>query len=235
LLVSGLLLRIGRLLRIRCLSRRLSVGLLLRGRLPVRLLRIGLLLLGRHAGSWRLLLLRRRRWLLLRRTGRLRGLCGGRSLRSVARARHFIGRSEVAARLHLSEAGRGRCCLRLLDARDNHHRPARAKLHTRAHRHFRRLHDAPTVEESAEARIGINEQAAPVLDAKFGVLARDHRPFRLVENDVTLRRVASDFYGRVFISALGRHGLPVALFYENDFHDDYLRLILGHRARELFT
>jgi hypothetical protein len=114
--------------------------------------------------------------------------------------------------------------LLLLKAYDNHDRPARAELHARSRAHLRRLHDAPPVEESAEAGIGVNQQAAPVLETKLGVLARDHRPFGLVENDVTLSRVASNLDGSVVVSALRLYGLPVALFYQNDFHDGYLKL-----------
>ena len=116
----------------------------------------------------------------------------------------------------------------LLKARDDHERAARSELHTRARTDFRRLHDALAVEESAEARIGIDEQAAPVLETKLCVLARDHRPFRLVENDVTLRWVASDLNGRVIVGALRRDGLPVALLYQNDFHDDCPKLIFEY-------
>jgi hypothetical protein len=77
-------------------------------------------------------------------------------------------------------------------------------LHARTGNHFGRLHDATPVQESAEAGIGVYEQAAPVLETKLGVLARDHGPFRLVENDVTLCRIASDLDGSVLISALGQ-------------------------------
>jgi hypothetical protein len=42
---------------------------------------------------------------------------------------------------------------------------------------------------------------------------------------VTLRRVAPDPDGCVLITALGLHGLPVALFYQNDFHVEYLEAI----------
>jgi hypothetical protein len=111
----------------------------------------------------------------------------------------------------------------LLDARHNHQRAARAELHTRACCNFRWLHDAPPVQECAEARIGVNQHAAPVLEAKLGVLARDHRPFGLVENDVALCWVATDFNSRVFVGALRGNGLTIALFYQNDFHVGYLK------------
>jgi hypothetical protein len=105
--------------------------------------------------------------------------------------------------------------------RDEHDRPARAELHTRARLNLHRLRDTSAIEESAEARIGINEQAAPVLEPKLCVAARHHRPFRLVENNVTLRRVAPDLDVWIIVGAL----LPLlsgALFYQNDFHDGYL-------------
>ena len=101
-------------------------------------------------------------------------------------------------RLHLGEIDRrGRQADRLLDARDAHDRAARAELRARAALTSRRLCDALAVKESAEARIGIDEQVAPVLQAKLGVLARDHRPFGLIKDDLALRRVASDFDGRL--------------------------------------
>jgi hypothetical protein len=115
--------------------------------------------------------------------------------------------------------------LSLLKASDDHERAARSKLHTRARPDFRRLHDALAVQESAEARICIDEQAAPILETKLCMLARDHRPFRLVEDDVALRWVASNLNGRVIVGALRRYGLPVALLYQNDFHDDCPKLI----------
>lgn len=117
--------------------------------------------------------------------------------------------------------------MRLLDARHNHLRPARTELHACALDNFRRLHDPLTVKESAETRIGVNEQAAPVLETKLGVLARNHRPFRLIENDVAVCRVASDLNGGMLVGALRGYWLSIALFYQNDFHVVYLGVSFG--------
>jgi hypothetical protein len=128
----------------------------------------------------------------------------------------------VTTRLHLCEVGRRRLRSQL-NMCDEHDRPARAELHTRARLNLRRLRDASAIEESAEARIGIDEQASPVLESKLCVAARHHRPFRLAENDVTLRRVTPDLDVWIIVGALLTL-LSGALFYQNDFHDGYLKL-----------
>jgi hypothetical protein len=94
-------------------------------------------------------------------------------------------------------------------------------LHARARLNLHGLCNTTAIQESAEARIGIDEQAATILEPKLCVAARDHRPFRLVENDVALRRVATDLDVWIIVNALLAL-LPGALIYENDFHDSYL-------------
>jgi hypothetical protein len=100
---------------------------------------------------------------------------------------------------------------------DEHDRAARAELHTRARLNLRRFRDTSAIEESAEARIGIDEQAAPVTQPELGVAARNHRPLRLIEDDLTLSRVTPDFDRRSIKHPFGTL-LPVALFCQNDFH-----------------
>jgi hypothetical protein len=214
-------------------GRRLWKGLLpvLRrriGRLTIRRLTIGLLL---WRSRWRLL---RSLWLHLRRRRRLHVWCNWRlwplwrlwslwrCLQRRARGGHFVRpcAEDVAARLHLGEIGRRRWRSQL-NVRDEHDRATRAELHTRPGLNFRRLCDPPAIQESAEARIGIDEQATPVLEPKLCVAARYHRPFRLVENDMTLRRVAPDLDVWIIKGALLTL-LSGTLFYQNDFHDGYL-------------
>jgi hypothetical protein len=136
---------------------------------------------------------------------------------------HLIrpGAEDVAARLHLGEAGRWWRWRSQFNLRDEHDWPTRAELRTRPGLNFGRLCDPPAIEESAEARIGINEQTASVLEPKLCVAARHHRPFRLVEDDVTLRRIAPDLDVWIIVGALLTL-LSGALFYQNDFHDGYL-------------
>jgi hypothetical protein len=148
-----------------------------------------------------------------------------RSFSRAARRGHFIRLlpEHVAARLHL-----GKINLRrkrgLLYARDEHDGAARAELRACPGLNFRRLRDAPPVQESAEARIGVHEQAPPVLKPKLRVTARDHRPLRLIKDDVAFGWVASYFNCRVFKGAFGALRLPIALFYQNNFHGDYVSL-----------
>jgi hypothetical protein len=124
------------------------------------------------------LLLRWRRLWLKRRRGRLLWLpvwLLGRSWRPFSRAArlgHFVRLlpEHVAARLHL-----GKINLRrrrgLLYARDEHDGAARAELRACPGLNFRWLRDAPPVQESAKARIGVHEQAAPVLKPELCVAA----------------------------------------------------------------
>jgi hypothetical protein len=46
----------------------------------------------------------------------------------------------------------------------------------------------------------------------------------LIKDDVALGRVASYLNCRVFKGAFRKLRLPVALFYQNNFHDDYVSL-----------
>jgi hypothetical protein len=158
------------------------------------------------------------------RRSRRRWWNNGGSLRWVAWSGQVVRpcASNIAARLHLRETGWRRRRRSHINARDDHQRPTRAELHTRARLNLDGFANASAIYKSAEARIGINEQAAPVLETKLGVAARDHRPLRLIENDMTLRRIAPDLDGRMLVSVL-RLRLSGALFYENDFHNGNLK------------
>lgn len=78
--------------------------------------------------------------------------------------------------LHLGQV-EVRLCGARLDVCDEHERPAGSKLNAGAGSQFGRLHDSLAVNEGTVAGVGVNEQAAAVLDAKLRMTTRDHRPF----------------------------------------------------------
>jgi hypothetical protein len=90
-------------------------------------------------------------------------------------------------------------------------------LDLRACLYGRRLRDTVPVQECAEARIRINDLAATLAQAKLRVLARDHRPLRLIENDLADGRIASDLQGLQIKRTFGGLLSP-ALFKQDDFH-----------------
>ena len=135
------------------------IGLLLPAtlRLSNGLLTVRRLTVGRRRWLWR----RGRRsdglWLLwpaalgrglLLLCWRLRS--GGRRLRGRAGRGRLIRPGDVAPCLHLGQIGRSRLGLKLY-ARDEHDRPARPELHTRAGLNFHRVCNPTAIQESAEA------------------------------------------------------------------------------------
>jgi hypothetical protein len=132
---------------------------------------------------------------------------------------------QVTARLHLGKVDGWRRSRRF-DARDEHDWATRAKLDARTRLKVRCLSNAATIHESAEARIGVNDQATPVLETKLRVAARDHRPLGLIEYQMALGRVAPDLDSRVVVNTL-LLWLPVTLFYQNDSHNSHPDKVIG--------
>src|SRR3989440_1739384 len=80
----------------------------------------------------------------------------------------------------------------LFDADYAQHRTALAQLNIRTDAHFNRRGDRLSINERAEARVGIRDCAATFLQPKLGVLARDHRPLLLRHEVMADGRITSD-------------------------------------------
>jgi hypothetical protein len=118
--------------------------------------------------------------------------------------------AEVAVRLLFGEID-ARLCSFHFNARDEHHWAARAELHAHAGMHLRWLHEPLAVDECSVGGLRVNEQAATVLGAKLCVAARHHRPLGLIEDEMTLGRVAPDLHHRLLKNAF-RFLLIITLF-----------------------
>ena len=87
----------------------------------------------------------------------------------------------------------------------------------RADAHFDRRSDLLPVNKRSEAGVRVNNRAAAFVEAKLGVLARDHRPLFLRKEIVTNGGVAADDNFLAGERALTLQ-LATAIFCENYLH-----------------
>ena len=98
---------------------------------------------------------------------------------------HSLHSSQIAARRSVFRR-------RLFDADDTQNWPAGAELNVIANPHLCRAFDGFSVYKSSKSRVGVADIAAAVVQAKLGMLARDHRPLLLRKEIMTDSGVAPD-------------------------------------------